>query len=121
MVVGVIVETTPRGGAGSALQAPSGTWFVSGVTERGDTTKAVECRGMADFLRLLGDPVPYGTLYEQAQVFFRELGSRMFVSRQVGPAATVGTATLADRSAAPGLDTLRVDAASPGAWTSRLT
>jgi hypothetical protein len=118
---GVIVETTPRGGAGAALQAPSGTWFVVGVAERGIVGTAIECRGMADFLRKLGDPVSYGTLYDQAVAFFREGGARMYVARLVGPSATKGTATVKDRSDAPGINTLTLNAASEGAWTSRLT
>lgn len=121
MVVGVIVETTPRGGAGAALQAPSGTWFVVGVAERGDTTGPIELRGMADFDRKLGGDVPYGTLRDGAVSFFREGGARMYAVRTVGGAATTGTAMLKDRSTSPGLDTLRLNAGSPGGWSSRLT
>jgi len=115
---GVVVTTAPRGGRSAPLIAPSGTWFVAGVTERGDTVNAVEIRGPADYSRLLGDPTPYDTLSDQILTFFREGGARVFVARVVGPGATTATRTIADTAAVP---TLRLDAASPGAWATRVT
>lgn len=117
---GVQVTTLARAGAGAPLDAPSSTWFVAGVTERGDVVNPVELRGIADYTRKLGDPVTYGTLYDQLVTFFQEGGQRAYVARVVGPAATTGTTTLKDAGAAGGANTLRVDAASPGGWSSRL-
>lgn len=117
---GVQVTTLPRAGAGAPLIAPSGTWFVAGVTERGDTVNPVELRGIADFSRKLGDPVSYGTLYDQAVTFFQEGGARMYVARLVGATPVVGTRTISDTNVAPA-PTLRADAASPGGWSSRVT
>jgi hypothetical protein len=115
---GVVVTTAPRGGRSAPLVAPSGTWFVVGITERGDTVNPVELRGPADYQRLLGDPTAYDTLSDQIATFFREGGARVMVSRAVGPAAAVGTRTIADGTAVP---SLRIDAASPGGWSNRIT
>jgi len=117
---GVVVKTAPRGGSGAPLVAPSGTWFVAGITERGDTTAPIELRGPSDYTRLCGDPTGYDTLSDQITTFFKEGGARVYVARLVGPGATVGSLTLVDRAGSP-LSTLRVDAASPGSWSSRLT
>lgn len=117
---GVKVVTATRGGAGSALRAPHGTWFLAGVTERGPVGTPIELRGMSDYAAICGDPVSYGTVYDQLRVFFAEGGARAYLSRQVGVTPTVGTITLNDRAGTP-VPTLRIDADNPGAWSGRLT
>ena len=116
---GVSVTTTVRSGPASPLRAPSGQFFIVGLTERGLTNKAVEVRGMADVDSLLGARVSYGSAYDQLKCFFDEGGERAYVARVVGPAASVGTLTLTDRNGSPAA-TLRVDAASAGSWSSGL-
>jgi hypothetical protein len=54
----------------------------------------------------------------RADGFFGERGSVAYVSRVVGPAATVATHTFNDALSAP---SIRVDAANPGDWGARLT
>lgn len=121
MAVGVKVETSVRSGSSQPLVAPSGQYFVVGQCERGDTSKPVSLRSMADYDRFLGGRVTYGTLFDDLKVFFEEGGSLAHVARVVGATATVGTLTLADRSASAGLSTLRIDAQNAGAWSSGAT
>lgn len=117
---GVKTTTSVRRGGATSLLAPSGTYFVAGLTERGDTTAAIELRSMNDYARLCGDRVPYGTLYDDLATFFNEGGARAYVARVVGPAAGVGTRSLSDRAGTP-TPTLRVDAQNAGIWSSRVT
>lgn len=119
MAVGVKVSTGLFSG-GVPLQAPSGTYFVAGLTERGSTTKAVELLSMLDYQKYLGSRVTYGTLYDDLTTFFAEGGSHAYVARVVGDSATLGTVTLNDRAGSP-LPTLRIDANSPGVYSSRLS
>jgi hypothetical protein len=117
---GVSVTTTTRIGPTAPLRAPSGKYFVVGLTERGSTSAAVEVRGMADVEALMGGRVTYGAVWDNLKSYFDEGGQAAYVSRVVGPAASVGTLTLVDRAGSP-VNTLRVDAQNPGAWSSNLT
>lgn len=117
---GVIVRTETRTGPTTGAAPTSARFFVAGLTERGDTSAPVLIRSMAEYQALLGDRVAYGSLYDALACYFEEGGSEAFVCRAVGAAATVGTLTLKDRAGAPA-DTLRVDAANAGAWSSRVT
>jgi hypothetical protein len=116
---GVVVRTETQAGPSAALRSPSSQFFIVGITERGDTTKPVLVRGMADAKALLGDRVSYGGVWDQLKVFFDEGGLQAYVSRVVGGAASKGTLTLVDRAGSP-LNTIRIDAMNAGAWSSRV-
>lgn len=117
---GVVVTTTVRSGPASPLRAPSSQFFVVGLTERGSTTTPTLVRGMADVDALLGARVAYGAVWDQLKTFFDEGGQQAYVSRVVGPTATVGTLTLQDNHATTPANTLRIDAANSGAWSSTM-
>lgn len=117
---GVQVTTATRSGPTAPVRAVSGQFFVSGLAQRGSVTEPILLNGMADYERFLGDRVTYGALFDALQTFFSEGGSRAYVARVVGPAATVGNLTLVDRAAVP-VNTLRIDAANPGAWSGNVT
>lgn len=117
---GVVVSTTTRTGPTAPLRAPSGKFFVTGLTERGDTTKALQVRGMVDVEALFGARVTYGAVYDNLKLFFDEGGEAAYIGRVVGPGATKGTLTLVDRAGTP-LNTLRVDAQNAGAWSTQVT
>lgn len=117
---GVRVTTATRSGPSAPLRAASGQFFVSGITERGDTVKPVLLRGMADYTRNLGSRVTYGAVYDQAKTFFDEGGQQMWVSRVVGTTPTKGTLTLNDRAGSP-VPTVRIDAQNAGAWSAGVT
>lgn len=117
---GAVVTTTTRSGQSGPLQAPSGQFFAVGLTERGSVSEPILLRGMADVATYLGDRPSFGALYDQLQTFFNEGGTQAYVARVVGPAASVGNLSLNDRNGTP-VATLRVDAANPGVWSSRVT
>lgn len=116
---GVNVKTATRSGPSGTPRSASGQLFVTGQAERGSTTTATVLRGMADYEKWFGARVTYGALYDALKLFFDEGGSQAVVTRVVGPAATTGTRNLVDRAGSP-VNTLKVDAASPGAWSSRV-
>lgn len=74
---------------------------------------------MPDYAQFLGSRVSYGALYDQLLTFFSEGGEQAVVARVVGPAATVGNLTLVDNAGTP-QNTLRIDAASAGAWSTQI-
>lgn len=115
---GVNVSTAVRSGPSGVVLNPSGQYFVVGLAERGPTNVPTKINSMADYRRVFGDRVTYGALYDDLQMFFEAGGTQAWVLRVVGAAATVGTVSIDDASS---VDTLRVDAASPGSWSSRLS
>ena len=116
---GVIVETGFDAGGAQVDAVPGETYFVAGLTERGDTVNAVLVRSMSEYAEKLGARVTYGAIYDDLAAFFAEGGARAYVARVVGGAATVGTLTLNDRAGTPAA-TLRLDALNAGAWSSRV-
>lgn len=117
---GVVVTTATRtGGTGNAV-APSGQAFLVGLLERGSTTEPILVNSLADVEQQCGTRPTFGTLWDQLKVFFDEGGRQAYIARVVGSGADVGTLTLEDRAGTP-VDTLRIDAANPGAWSSDLT
>lgn len=94
----------------------TGTAFVAGMTQKGDIDDVL-VTSMAEYDRLHGDRVSYGLVYDWLDAFFREGGSRAYVSRVVGPAAANAFVILDDSAVA---DTLRVEARNPGDWGNSL-
>lgn len=117
---GVKVQTTTATGPATSAAAVTGQWFVSGLAERGDTSKPILLRGMADYNGFLGNRVAYGSLYDAIKCFFDEGGTQCYVRRVVGSAATTGTLVLKDQGQTAE-NTLTVDAASAGDWSSQLS
>lgn len=117
---GVVVSTATRSGPTGVVRAASGQYFVIGITERGPVDEPAKINSLGDYRRIFGERVSYGSLYDDLQVFFEVGGSQAHVLRVVGAAATAGTVSLNDGGAGPA-PTVKFDAASPGAWSSRLT
>lgn len=118
---GVTVTTSLKNGPSTPLRAASGQFFVTGLAERGPSNEAVLIRGLADYEAIFGRRPAYGFLYDTVKTFFDEGGEQTYVARTVGIDATVGTITLKDRATPTPVDTLIVDADSPGAWSGDLT
>lgn len=114
---GVVVSTAVRPGPTGIPRAVSGQYFVAGLAERGPIDAPQKVNSLGDYRRIFGDRVSYGALYDDLAAYFEAGGTQAWVLRIVGAAATVGTVTLPDTADA---DTVRVDAASPGAFSSRL-
>lgn len=110
---GVYTTTSVLSGPAASTDAEAATYYVAGITERGEPSVSTLVRSMNEFRETFGDPIPAGTLDEDLRTFFEEGGGRVAVTRAVGPAATTGDVTLGD--------SLRVEALSPGAWSSRVS
>ena len=92
----------------------SSVWFVTGTADRGEL-KPIRISSLADFERFLGLRQSYSILYDAVDVFFREGGARLYVSRVVGPAAIQAFKNLMDNAAAV---SLVVTARGPGSWAN---
>ena|SRR5215469_974556 len=93
----------------------TGTWFVAGTSDRGPSTQAMLINGLDQFIQVYGVRQSYSVLYDALETFFREGGSRVYVARVVGPAASVGTLALKDNAAATSLN---ANAFGAGAWSA---
>lgn len=116
---GVNVTTQTAPGAAERVNPPGGTFFVAGITERGSTTGVELVRSMAEAVEKLGPRVTYGSVYDALAAFFAEGGTRAYVARVVGAAATRGTLTL--NATTGGAPTVVLTAKNAGAWSSTLT
>jgi hypothetical protein len=117
---GVVVTTTAVAGPSAPTRAPSSTYFVVGQAERGATDQAVLVNSFPEFEANFGVRTAYGALWDDVRTFFEEGGTRAYVARVVGPAATTGAlaSALMDQHATTPVATLNVTAAGPGAWSS---
>jgi phage tail sheath protein FI len=110
----VIVKTSspPR-----TAPTDTGVWFVVGLTDAGPTVPTL-LQSLDDFIRIFGGRVSWSVLYDAIDVFFREGGSSVYVTRVVGPAAVTASKNLLDAGA--GIS-LVVKAKGPGAGSSPST
>jgi phage tail sheath protein FI len=70
------------------------------------------------FIQACGARVSYSVLYDAVDVFFREGGNQVYISRVVGPGAVIAHANLNDSGAAV---SLVANAKSPGAWGNTIS
>lgn len=117
---GVYITTAILPGTNPEGVAPAGTFFVMGISERGPIDTSHQVNSLSDFQKLYGNRVSYGTLYDQLNAYFNSGGISAYVYRVVGTTPTSGTLTLMDRAGTP-INTIRLDAASVGAWSSTVT
>jgi uncharacterized protein len=96
--------------------APSdtGVWFVCGIAEKGPVVPTL-IRSMNEYISTFGGRLSYVTLWDPIDVYFREGGGSVFVSRVVGPAAVTASRNLLDAGAAI---SLVVTAVGPGDWAN---
>lgn len=117
---GVNVRTATRSGPVNSSVPASGRYFIVGQFERGLVGVATRVASLAEVEVAFGSRVPYGSAYDSLRMFFEEGGVEAYVTRVVGPAATTGTITLNDGAGTP-VAALKINAASPGAWSSAVT
>lgn len=119
---GVVVTTGAVAGPSAPTIAPASTYFAVGLAERGPTDKAVLVQSFAAFEAAFGGRTTYSALYEDIKMFFEEGGTRAYVARVVGGAATSGVLTggLKDRTSSSPPATLNVTARSAGAWSTKV-
>jgi hypothetical protein len=103
-----------------ARSAPVGidTWFVVGLSERGPDTPQ-EILGLGQFETVYGERIATSVLYDAAETFFREGGSRMVVQRAFGPAPVKATVVLQDTAGTPA-PCVNVTAAGAGSYGNDL-
>lgn len=117
---GVVVTTATRSGPTGTPRAQSGQYFAIGLAERGPTDKPVKINSMADYRRTFGERVTYGALFDDLSAYFEAGGTQAHVLRVVGAAGATGFVNVNDGAGVPA-PTLRVEANSPGAWSSTLS
>lgn len=93
-----VTVSSASSGPSSTPPTDTGKWFVVGMTEQGPLDSAVSIRNMADYARLLGARVAYGTLYDSLETFFAEGGSEAIVGRVGGPSPVKASGNLSDGS-----------------------
>lgn len=98
----------------ASVPTDTGTAFMQGLTDRGPLT-ATLIHSLSEFSTIFGPRVSYSVFYDSVDAYFREGGNRVYISRVVGPSATVGTHNLLDSGA--GIS-LVVNAIGPGSWSS---
>lgn len=120
---GVVVTTGAVAGPSAPTLAPASTYFAVGLAERGATDKAVLVNSFAQYQAEFGVLTTYSPLFDDIKTFFEEGGSRAYIARTVGPAATTGILTggLLDRHATTPVATINIAARNQGAWSSRVS
>jgi len=111
------VEVTSRESPPSrSLPIDTGTWFVAGFTERGSVSAPILVRSIDEVISKTGARQSWSApVYDALETFFREGGFQAYIGRVVGPAPVVASGVL---DAAGAVDTLEIDAVSPGAWAN---
>jgi len=115
--------TSRPGVAVSILEAPTpvsvplntGSWFTLGTSDRGPSNAPTLIQSLDQFNTVFGARQSYSVLYDCVETFFREGGAQAYISRVVGPAASIGTHALNDAVAAVSLN---ANAIGPGAWSA---
>lgn len=118
---GVNTSVQVRSGPAADALAPSSSLFAVGLTDRGPTDVAARVTSYPEFEAIYGPRVSYGSLHDAVRGFFEEGGTRAFIGRVVGAAATTGTLILKDNSTSPGINTLSLTAKGAGAWSGNIT
>jgi hypothetical protein len=99
----------------AATLTDTNTAFMIGLTDQGTPGLAVECTSLAEFEAAFGPPSTTNLLFNEVDVFLREEGQTVYVSRKVGPGTKAATIVLKDSEAKP---TLAVTAKSDGAYAN---
>lgn len=100
----------------AATLTDTNTAFMIGLTDQGTPGVAVECTSIAEYEGVLGPRSTTNLLFDSADVYLREQGETLYVSREVGPAAKAATIVLKDSEAKP---TLAVTAEYVGEYANK--
>src|SRR5215472_14199334 len=95
----------------------TGVFFAVGPALKGPANAPSFIRSMSEFETIYGTRVTYSYLWDAIDCYFKEGGSRAYISRVVGPAPVSAAHILKDASNA---NTLNVLANSPGAWGNNI-
>jgi hypothetical protein len=100
----------------AATLTDTNTAFMVGLTDQGTPGVAVECTSLADYEGAFGADSTTNLLYNEVDVYLREGGQTVYVSRKVGPGAKAATIVLKDSEAKP---TLAVTAKYVGEYANK--
>jgi hypothetical protein len=114
---GLVVTTGVRVGATGTTAAPASSLFIVGTAQRGPIEQYTLVESMTQAEAVYGEWESTVTLYDHLRTFFEEGGTRAYVVRVTGPAATGGNG-LATTITKGGLD---FDQVGPGQWSEKLT
>lgn len=81
----------------------TGVLFATGISDEGPSDSAVLIRSLDEFIIHFGPRSVGSYLYDSVETYFRIGGSKLYVSRVVGPAAVVASVNLPDGAAAVSL------------------
>ena len=120
-----VYTTVTAAASSNRTGAPTGQWFVTGITQQGPVGVAIPITSMVDYVNYLGARtqatdsynIQYN-LYDALDEYFHDGGVIAYVSRVVGPTAGTATVSLADNSS---ITSLTISAAGPGAWGNNLS
>ena len=115
---GVVVTTGVRVGPAGAEAAPASSYFIVGDAERGPTDESKLIRSMVEFERWYGNYTSSGTLYQHAQTFFEEGGTRIYAMRVVATDAVAASVSI---PASTSGNAIEIAAANEGAWGNNLS
>src|SRR5512144_2721583 len=96
----------------------TGVFFAIGPATKGSDVAAKLVRSFSEFQTLYGARTTTSYLWDAMDCYFKEGGSRAYIARVVGPAPVNSSVVLKDGS---NVDTLTVEANSPGEWGDSLT
>lgn len=110
-------ETKTRNAPPSAAAlTDTNTAFMIGLTDQGTPGVAVECTSIAEYETAFGPRSTTNLLFDDVDVYLREQGETVYVSREVGPGAKGATIVLKDSEAKP---TLAVTAKYVGEYANK--
>lgn len=87
----------------AATLTDTNTAFMIGLTDQGAANTAVKCTSIAAYEAAFGPRSTTNLLYDEVDVYLRELGETVYISREVGPGAKAATIVLKDSEAKPTL------------------
>ena len=121
---GTFIEEKPVGANPLAVSGSSTAGFVV-ISEKGPVGTPVFVSGYGDFVRKFGSNAVGGYGVPSVKQYFRHGGARTYICRTCHYTnidnADTATAVTATKTVKAGLvDTLKVDALSPGTWGNRL-
>ena len=89
---------TQRDSAPPRTQPTStGTWFITGLAEKGPTTPT-KIRSLREFEQTFGGRVAYSTIYDCVDQYFRRGGQTLWFVRLLGPSPVKASLALQDGS-----------------------
>lgn len=118
---GVSIQTAVRVGPSAATAVETSQAFFVGKTVRGPIGEATLVTSLAEFTAIYGGYASYSYMHPTVETFFEEGGTRAYIGRVAGSAATTGLRTLDTTAGAGGTAVMTISANGPGDWSEDIT